>query len=234
MIVRVRQGVLQLITQPDHAHLARRIMERCVPLAAHSRRDRILHAIGEHDNGWTEEDAAPTMDPASGEVVDFVHAPLGVRHRVWPRAVARLATDPWTAALVAQHALTIYERFREDAEWTAFFAEMESARDSRLRVSGLPLAELVSDYAFVRVADLISLTFCTGWTDEQGFADWTVQLSGTRVIVTPDAFGAAAIPLEIAAKEIRNRPFGSDEELRAAVRSAPAVTLCGEVIGSAQ
>lgn len=233
MIVRARQDVLQLITQPDHARLARRIMERCVPLTANPRRDAILHAIEGHDNGWAEEDAAPTVNPTSGDVADFVHAPLGVRHRVWPRAVARLASDPWAAALVAQHALTIYERFREDAEWTAFFAGMEKARDAWLRASGLPLAELLSDYAFVRLADLLSLTFCTGWTDEQGFADWTVQLSGTRVVVTPDAFGAAAVPIEIVAKEIPNRPFGSDEELRAAVRAAPAAALRGEVMGRA-
>ena len=231
MIVRVRQDVLQLITQPDHAHLARRIMERCVPLAARPRRNRILHAIGEHDNGWAEEDAAPTVNPPSGEVADFVHAPLSVRHRVWPRAVARLANDPWTAALVAQHALTIYERFRVDAEWRTFFAGMETARDGWLRASGLPLDELLSDYAFVRLADLISLTFCTGWTDEQRFADWTVRLSAARVIVSPEAFGGAAIPIEIVAREIPNRPFGSDEELRTAVRAAPAVTVRGELAG---
>src|SRR5687768_1060872 len=127
MIVCVRHDVLQLITQPDHAHLARRIMERCVPLAVRPRRDRILRAIGEHDNGWAEEDAAPTVNPASGDVADFVHAPLSVRHRVWPRAVARLANDPWAAALVAQHALTVYERFRMDAAWATFFAGMETA-----------------------------------------------------------------------------------------------------------
>ena len=49
------------MTQSDHAHLARMIMEHCVPLAAWPRRDAILHAIHEHDNGWAEEDAAPTV-----------------------------------------------------------------------------------------------------------------------------------------------------------------------------
>lgn len=230
MIVRVRQDVFQLITQPDHAHLARRIMERCVSLTAHPRRDAILHAIGEHDNGWAEEDAAPMVNPATGGVADFVHAPLGVRHRVWPRGVARLAADPWAAALVAQHALTIYESFRVDAEWGTFFAEMEAARDSWRHASGLPLDALVSDYALVRLGDLISLTFCTGWTDEQRLGAWTVQLSGARVMVAPDAFGAAAIPIEIVAREIPNRRFGSDEELRAAARAAQPVMLPAEVV----
>jgi len=110
VIVRRVHDAIQLITQPDHAHLARTIMEHCVPLAARRRRDAILHAIAEHDNGWAEEDAAPTVNPTTGTVVDFVSAPLSVRHAVWPRGIARLADDPWAAALVAQHALTVYDR----------------------------------------------------------------------------------------------------------------------------
>jgi hypothetical protein len=231
VIVRSVHDGLQLITQPDHAHLARTIMLHCVPLAARPRRDAILHAIGEHDNGWAEEDAAPTVNPNTGSVADFVSVPLSVRHRVWPRGVARLADDPWAAALVAQHALTVYDRFRSDAEWTRFFDEMAAARDAMLRVSGMPLADLETDYPFVRLADLISLTFCVGWADEQRFGDWTVQLFGTRVVVSPDPFGGMEIPIEITARQIGNPPFRSDAELRDALKAADTTTSRGEVAG---
>ena len=160
-------------------------MERCVPLADRPRRDRILHAIAEHDNGWAEEDAgwaeedaAPTVDPRTGCVVDFVSAPLRVRHGVWPRAIERLSADPWAAALVAQHAVTVYDRFDPIGSWTSFFTTMEAARDDMLRASGLPFDDLAADYQFVRLGDLISLTFCVGWTDPQHFGDWTVELVG--------------------------------------------------------
>jgi hypothetical protein len=231
VIVRPVHQSLQLITQPDHAQLARTIMEQCVDLAARPRRDAILYAIAEHDNGWTEEDAAPTVNPATGSVIDFVSAPLSVRHAVWPRGIARLAADPWAAALVAQHAITVYDRFRSEAEWQSFFAQMEAARGVMLLASGLPLDDLAADYPFVRLADLISLTFCVGWTDEQRFGDWTIQLSGTRVLVTPDAFGGATIPIQVEAAVIRNQPFRSDEELREALRDAGTTTLRGEVAG---
>jgi len=229
VIVRRVSDAIQLITQPDHARLARRIMERCVPLAARPRRETILHAIAEHDNGWAEEDAAPRANPDTGDVFDFVTAPPAVRQAVWPRGVARLSDDPWAAALVAQHALTIYERFRSDATWASFFGQMEAMRGGMLAASGLPLDELLADYAFVRLADLISLAFCTGWTDEHQFGDWTVQRFGTRVSVTPDAFGGAEIPIEISAREIPNQPFRSDEELRNVLRSASVTTLKGTV-----
>jgi hypothetical protein len=231
VIVRPVCDSVQLITQPDHAHLARTIMEHCVALAAHPRREAILHAIGEHDNGWAEEDAAPTVNPETGHVADFVSVRLDARHAVWPRGIARLADDPWAAALVAQHALTVYDRFRSEAEWTPFFAEMAAARDAMLRASGMPLEGLVADYPFVRLADLISLTFCTGWRDAQRFGDWTVQLSGTRVVVTPDPFGGMEIPIEINAREIRNQPCRSDAELRNALGDSQTTTLRGIVAG---
>jgi len=229
VIVRSHHGALLLITQPDHAHLARRIMEQCVPLAERPRRDAILHAIGEHDSGWAEEDAAPAVNPATGEVADFIHVPLGVRQGVWPRAVARLADDPWTAALVAQHALTVYARFRGDADWAPFFVGMETARNSLLRVMPLTLDDLIADYAFVRLADLISLTFCAGWTDDQRYGGWTIRPSGTCVTVTPDLFDGAAIPVEIAAMDLPNRTFRSDADLREAVSRAESRTLQGTV-----
>jgi Protein of unknown function (DUF3891) len=229
VIVRHLQDRVQLVTQPDHAHLARAIMEHCLPLASHPRRNAILHAIGEHDNGWTEEDAAPAVNPDTGSIVDFVSAPLEVRHRVWPRGVARLAGDPWAATLVAQHAITVYDRFRSDPDWISFFAEMEATRDALLRAGPLPVDDLLTDYAFVRLADLISLTFCTGWTDEQRFREWRVARAGTRVVVTPDMFGGAVTPIEIEAREIPNRPYRSDAELRRALALAKPTTLLGEV-----
>ncbi len=229
MIVRRVPDGLQLITQPDHAHLARRIMEHCVLLAARPRRATILEAIAEHDNGWAEEDAAPSVDPATGHVVDFVSAPLSVRHGVWPRAIERLAHDRWAAALVAQHAITVYDRFRSDRDWTSFFATMEAARDAMLRASGLPVDDLAADYAFVRLADLISLTFCAGWTDAQRFGEWTVEASGTSVVVDPDPFGGTTVPIEITARALRNQPFRSNEELRDAFKDAGETTVRGEV-----
>jgi hypothetical protein len=231
MIVRPLGDRVQLITQPDHAHLARRIMERCVPLARRPRREAILRAIGEHDAGWEELDAAPQVDPVTGAVVDFVRLPLADRQAVWPRSVARLAGHPWSAALVAQHALTAYERFRAAAEWAAFFAELGAMRDELVAASGLSLEELLADYGLVRLGDLASLAFCTGSTDALHYGEWTVRRMGMRVVVAPDTFGGEEVPLEITAREV-HPPFGSDDELRQALAAARATTLRGVVAGT--
>ena len=233
MIVRPVGDALQLVRQPDHAQLSRAIVEHCVALRDWPRRDLILLATGAHDNGWLEEDAAPTVDPDTGAVVDFVNAPLALRHRVWPRAVARLAADPWAAALVAQHAITVYDRYRSDQAWAAFFALMEQARDAMIGESGLPFADLASDYVFVRLGDLISLWFCTGAPDVHSFGDWTVRLLGTRVVVSPDPFAGRVIPIRIEAKMIPSRRYRSDADLRDACQRAATTTVSGEVAGSA-
>ncbi len=206
-------------------------MERCAPLASRPRRDAILHAVREHDNGWTEEDAAPRVHPATGQVVDFINAPPEVRQRVWPRGVNRLSGDPWAAALVAQHAIVIYDRYHSEPEWAPFFAEIERLRGDMLNASGLSLEELLSDYSFVRLADLISLSFCMGSADELRFDGWRVQLTGTRVVVTPDPFERAEVPIEIRMREIPNKRYESDAALRHALSEAGSTMLDGTVTG---
>ena len=229
MIVRGSAKGLLFITQPDHAHLARRAMEHSVALRAHPRASSILLAIGEHDNGWTETDAAPSIDITTGEPHDFVNAPLAVRHDVWPRGITRLAHDRWAAALVAQHAITVYDRFRPDPAWRSFFAHVEMLRDEMLRASGGGMDDLLGDYPFVRLGDLISLVFCTGWTDAQHFTQWTVTGSGDRVLVTPDPFGGDAIPLAVNAREVPHGPYRSDDQLKETLARAEVIRLRGEV-----
>lgn len=232
MIVRHAGDAFQLITQPDHARLAGAIMQHTLALTEHSRRDSILLAITEHDNGWTESDAAPLIDPATGVPLDFISAPIAVRQGVWPRGVARLAHDPWAAALVAQHALAIFERYRSDSAWTQFFAVMEGARQTMLGASGFSLPELQADYRFLGFGDLISLTFCNDWRDVQQFDAWSVRLSGSQVLVSANLFGGGSFPIAIDAKEIRRRPFPSDADFRAALAAAPVTTVRGLVTSS--
>lgn len=227
MIVRELAGRLLFITQPDHAQLAGRIMERCAPLAAHARRGSILRACRDHDDGWIEEDAAPTVDPATRRPADFMTAPARVKQGVWPRAIARLAGDPWAAALVAQHAITVYDRFRLDPEWSDFFADTEAIRDGLVHEGERTLDDLVADYPFVRLADLISLTFCNGWTAENSFGPWRVRGSGPHVTVMPDPFGGATVPFTIDARALPSQRFQSDDALRAALRHAPIEQLSG-------
>lgn len=233
MIVRQAGSSLELITQPDHAALARRVMERWGPLGDASRRAAILLAIGEHDNGWRELDAAPVVDPARGRIFDFIDAPAEMRQSVWPRGVANLAEHPWAAALVAQHALVIYDRYAADDRWTAFFDAMRDRRDRLVGAAGGSLADLLQDYVFVRVGDLISLIFCNGWREPLAAGEHTLQLESNRLVVRPDPFDGQEVPLVVTARRVPDVFYRSDAELRAALEAAPTVTIEGSAAGDA-
>jgi hypothetical protein len=133
MIVRESGESLLLITQPDHARLARQIMDHWVldGLPDSPRRASVLAAVEQHDNGWRELDAAPTLG-ASGRVDDFISIPADMRRGVWQRGVARLAADAWTAALVAEHAGRGPAPSR-GGDWRAFFVEMSAGATSSPR-----------------------------------------------------------------------------------------------------
>lgn len=233
MIVRDTGTSLLLITQPDHARLARLIVEPWPALASSPRRDSILYAIEQHDNGWRELDEAPLVDAATGRLLDFVAAPARLRQQVWPRGVERLAHDPWAAALVAQHALTVYDRYLTEPDWAGFFADTAAARDRHLATSGRTLDQLREDYVFLRFGDLASLVFCNGWEDDQGFGGRSLRLEGSAVVVRPDPYEGRMISFEITARQMPRRAYRSSEEASASFDTAPRVTLSGVATGRA-
>lgn len=229
MIVRSQEPDLLLITQPDHAALAAQLMQRWVSddFPSSIRRAVILHAVEQHDNGWLEPDRSPAVDPATGRLLDFVTAPAELRRGVWPRGVERLADTPYAAALVAQHAIHVYSRYRQAAEWQPFFDDLQTRRNRHLERSGETETLLLADYFFLRIADLMSLVFCNAWTDEQRHGSHVIRLEGDRLRVQPDPFGGRTIPIEIAARRLPNRPFRSADDARRAFEDAPAVTVRG-------
>jgi uncharacterized protein DUF3891 len=236
MIVRQTGTAQLLMTQPDHAALAARIMRqwRADGLNEAPRHATILTAIAEHDNGWREADTSPIVD-GNGHILDFIRAPDEIRREVWPRGVERLAPTPYAAALVAQHAVHIFRRYSGDPGWAPFFMEMLAARDRHLRESA-PLThdDLLRDYFFVRMGDLMSLTFCNAWTDVQtddAGARYAICLEGSRLIVTPDPFHGREVALEIAARELPNRPFRSAAEARDLFEAAPSIVVKGIASG---
>jgi len=233
MIVRAASGsALHLITQPDHAALARRIMNFWIAdgFPETPRRASILHAVAEHDNGWRDVDQTPIVDDESGAIRDFITAPLAVRQGIWPRGVGRLAEDPWAAALVAEHAVFIYSRWRGNTDWAGFFTQMETLRDRFVAAAGLTLGEVTHDYLFLRVADLMSLAFCNAWTDVMEMGRYKISARGDVVTVEPDPFGGKTVPLEIEARELPAKKW-TTREAAAAFAAAPRVTIKGVASG---
>ena len=231
MIIRRDNDSLLFLTQPDHARLAAELLSRWAldAFPAHPRRDAILLAAREHDNGWRELDDDVVFDAADGQALDFVAAPAAVKQAVWPRAVDRLAeTSAYAAALVARHAVFVYDNVRGHAGWIDFFRRMDARVDVLRERAGVDAADLESDYRFLAVADLLSLSFCSAWREPHTRFDVTVRTVSAVLHVTPAVLGADPIPVRIRARRIAARPYASAADVRAALEDAPPLLLSGE------
>jgi hypothetical protein len=238
MIVRHADGRLLCLTQPDHAALAGRLAEAWVADGVPSRpnRDRLLAAVRQHDTGWAASDAAPLFDPATHGPCGFVTAPIEVRQGAFLRGVEALAPDdPYVAALVAQHGLTVYRRFQHDPAWSAFFPALERRRDDLsapfLERLGAQPFTFLQDYTVLGLCDLFSLVFCNGWREPHLMEGYEVVLEGDRLVATPDPFGGATVDLTVPARALPLRPYWSQADLDAAWAEAEMVTITGRAIG---
>src|SRR5262245_50549913 len=124
MIILPSQRSLLIFRQPDHAELSGRIAaawRRPAPIPR-SMWPRFVEAARLHDEGWREEEKAPTLDP-EGCPYDFKSLPPSIHIEVWRRGVelAR-ARDPYIGLLVAQHNRWLHEMLK--AEFTSLTPDL--------------------------------------------------------------------------------------------------------------
>ena len=235
MIVQPEASDFVLIRQSSHAGLAADMIGAWMAgsLPSNPRRDLILAAARAHDDGWNDEDDMMRVD-GDGVPVDFITAPPAVKHRVWPRCLGRLdAGPPYVAALVAQHALTVYADHREKPEWQPFFEAMAARRAVFIeRCDPATAAHIDADYRFVRMADILSLIFCKGWRQPFDHDGRHIEVHADELTVTPDPFGGVRIPLRVAARSVPRRAYASDDDLRSTIGAASVVMLTGTALGA--
>lgn len=235
MIVRHDAGRLLCLTQPDHAALAGRLAEAWLAdgVPGRTTRERLLAAVASHDVGWTAEDRAPRFDPGSHGPCGFVTAPVDVRQGAFLHGVEALAAeDPYVAALVAQHGLTVYRRYQHEPAWQSFFPDLERRRDDLFAAGGPAPLGFLKDYSLLGLCDLFSLVFCNGWREPHLMEGYEVHLEGNRLVVTPDPFGGAEIELAVPARALPARRYWSQADLDAAWVEAEATTLTGRAVGA--
>jgi len=215
MIVVPEGSALRCITQPDHAHFAGELLSlwRTGGLPAHPRRDDLIFAAREHDNGWREADAAPRWDAARGRPHDFLTLPREDRIAIWERGTCRFAaTRPYAALLITRHALNLFEDRRQEEGWSAFVTFLADLEQSLLEESGVPRDELEADYRLIDLTDLISLAACNGW--RQPAERYGVRIEPREGAVRVDPFPlAGATTFRVPCRRIPGRAYRGDADL---------------------
>jgi hypothetical protein len=161
-------------------------------------------------------------------------APDPVKHVVWPRAVDRLAdTSPYAAALVAQHAIFVYDSHRDEPAWAEFFRGLRARRDDLRARAGHTPEELDTDYPYLSIVDLLSLTFCNGWRDDHERFSIRTRCDEHGIVIAPSPFADDSVPLRVRGRRLADRRYASAADLRAAFEDAPMEILEGQTRGAA-
>lgn len=220
MIVTERGAEFLLFTQPDHAALAGALMAlwRQDGLPDHPRREELLLAIREHDNGWREADAAPRIDIASGRPLTFHEVSPEDRLGIWQRGVRRFAAErPFAALLILRHANAIHKDYWNSAGWKEFGDELVELEGEIREASGISQLAVQDDYKFLELADTLSLGACgaLGTNLSEGICSgYRFELELGRIALIPFPF-AGATTLNIACRTLTRKSFESAASLAA-------------------
>ncbi len=222
MIVAPVDGRLLVITQNDHAHFAGELLAlwRSDGLPEHPRRQSLLFAAREHDNGWAEIDSAPMCHPRSGRPLDFIAVSRDTRWDVWRRGTRRyVERDPYAALLIVRHAVHLHRSQSQDSEWAAVFAEWHELEAELTAAAGGAEADVEQDYRWIELTDLLSLAVCNRWTRELELHGFRGALQGSDSDALTGTLALDPLPLagvttfRIACRLIPERRYSGDADL---------------------
>lgn len=229
----------RIVTQSDHAHLAGRLaaLWRSDGLPEHPRRDDILFAAREHDNGWREADAAPRWDSEAGRPHDFVSMPAEDRCEIWRRGVIRYAGErPYAARLIGFHALSLHETRRDDPTYAELLDFLETREEELAEHTGVPAEQAARDYAWIAATDRFSLTALLGWEEPrtQEFHGRTIHLEteGPGTLGLDPSPLAGSTSFQVPVRKLEKRDYGGDSKLAVALATARFETWTVRVTGA--
>src|SRR5215210_5257825 len=236
MIVVPEGSALLLVTQPDHAHFSGELLSlwRAGGLPAHPRREELIFAAREHDNGWREADAAPRWDAGRGRPHNFISLPTRDRIEIWERGTCRFAHErPYAALLVTRHALNLFGGRREDEQWAPLIAFLDEFEASLLAETGVPREELEADYRLIDLADLISLAACSRWREPVERYGFSVEPRDGTVGLDPLPL-AGSTTFRVPCRRIPNRVYRGDADLGGELAAARWEELSLRVVEAAE
>lgn len=207
---------LLVITQPDHARLAAALLSLWIRdgLPDHPRREDLLFATREHDNGWRETDAAPRYDAVGQRPFDFASFPKSNRLEIWQRGIERFSQErPYVALLIAHHAESLFRHSSVAPDgWQEYVGVLEDHRQEWFERAAINQRVLDQDYPFLQTADLLSLAVCDRWRETIDTGLVRASVADTALRLSPFPL-AGATTLQVPCRRIPNRPYRGDADL---------------------
>jgi hypothetical protein len=254
MLFREDPRGLILVSQPAHAFVSGQLARAwgAPRFGLIAPRDDVCLGAEQHDVGWTDWEADPTLNPRTGRPYTFMELPLERHLEIWSGAARRvLSQSRYAALLVSGHGTGLYRRRDgsndrpEQARRVAEFLAGETAFQNDL-LAGLRADPVMAPFAtdeairrnqrLVAVWDRLSLALCGGRREplvvgDVPAVDGAVTLQLAPLEGAPDTVGIA--PWPFAAETVtltfegRRLPFTflDRTDLRTGLDRAPWVTV---------
>ena len=259
MLLRREGSSVLAIPQQSHAwisgQLARAWGNEGFP--APEPREEVCLAAEQHDVGMTAWDLEPALNPDTGLPHSFLEMPLEVHVRLWDAAPRRLLVQSrYASLLVSMHGTRLYKRRNLDELDAEQAAAVRSYLEHQQRFQRDLIASLARDRLgaewvkpgalernsrLVWVWDWLSLTICQDWAPRtarvvptrDGAVDVAIE-PGPRprtLTLEPWPFRASTVPVRCDGRRLEAR-FESEDELRAALATAPGEVLALEFLSA--
>ncbi len=248
MIRRVDGADWLLILQPDHAAACGLMAEWWGSaggvFAPPDPSDAVALAAREHDNGWAEWDAAPTVDRQTGRPRNFTEMPIPEYLPIWRRGIRRTTDrDRYAGLLVSLHGAYLLRHRRargtdppEDQEaLEGFLKEQAMLQEQTQQMLGQHRDAVPRNFRLLQVWDRLSLLLCCGpipstTLDRVPARDGTLDIavlpdSERSAALRPYPFGRSPLEFTVPARRLPARAFATPEILRSALALAPTETL---------
>ena len=187
-----------------------------------------------------EWDLRPTLNPETGLPHSFMEMPIDVHLELWSHAGQKLLRQStYAAALVSMHGTALYEmRDLErmdpaDADKVRrFLTERRTEQHALLASLGTGPELARRNQRLIWTWDFMSLALCLDWApttaERVPLCDGEVDIrmrsgSGTGITLDPWPFAEPSVTVRCEGRHL-DGPYGSEEELHAALRDADVVS----------
>jgi hypothetical protein len=213
MIVHPVGDTAEIVMQVDHSHVAGRLAELWPGLEP---RDSVVTAADLHDIGWRSWEAAPRLDPETGQPQNFLRVDIGLHLAFYEAGIGEVtARDRYAGMLVGKHLAGIYrQRYGTQAALKMtrapeaqamvdeFVGRVEQRFEALQRELGVPDEEFWRNYVLLQVFDRLSLWLCKG--DPAGTGRMEIALPDDGVLtVEPTADGCSLAPWPFAVDSVQ-------------------------------
>lgn len=254
MIRRENNGGWILITQHDHALLSGQIMAHWgnSEFVKPKPYNEILFAISVHDSGWKDWDSEPKINSENGYPANFTEMSPYDQSIIWSKCYRPYSKEhSYAAALIALH-FSKFNRsnLQKDPDNKQLELLQLDMKDVISKELGFKISKTNSDkipeqvgvnLKLLQIGDIISLTLCHGWRSieiteapiDYNGKSTTLKMEsddGYLYRITPYPFGESQLEFNIKGKELQEKSFANDQELRESLETSEDQTLAFTII----